>query len=131
VTVVDGLNLGQINWRLVAVSSLWILGLSVMLSALGVANYRSFRFGLRLRAVLEAPYARAALNCGLALFCLGLAGSARAGWEGVLWLGLAAAGTVQARRAWLERPGGQAPRRSSARPAARAPSEHRSTGRHG
>ncbi len=72
-------------------ASLWILGLAVILSTLGFANYHASRGRKRLREVLGEPGYRAAVNAGLTLFCLGLLGSSLSWWETVLWGLLAAA----------------------------------------
>jgi len=72
-------------------ASLWILGLAVILSALGFADYHASRGSKRLREVLDEPAYRAAVNAGLTLFCLGLLGSAHTWWETLLWGLLAAA----------------------------------------
>lgn len=80
-----------VDWRLVAFSALWLLGLAVALASLSFANYRRSEARVSLAAVLRQPGYRGALNTGLVVFCLGVAGSARAVWEALLWLGLAAA----------------------------------------
>ena len=72
-------------------ASLWILGLAVILSTLGFADYQANRGSKRRREVLREPGYRAAVNAGLTLFCLGLLGSSRTMWETVLWGLLAAA----------------------------------------
>ena len=96
-------NLGLIDWRLVAFSALWILGLSLVLAAFSFADYTAAQQGARLRAVLGRPGYQAALNAGLLFFCLGLIGSGRAWWEQVLWAALAIAFGYQAWAAWRQR----------------------------
>jgi hypothetical protein len=96
-------NLYLIDWRLVGFSALWILGLAVVLAALSYADYAAGQGRLRLRAVLARPHQQMAINAGLALFCLGLLGSARAWWESALWAVLAAAFAWQAWHAWRRR----------------------------
>lgn len=93
-------NLDLIDWRLVGFSALWIVGLSIELAALSFADYMAAQQGLRTRTVLGQPGYQAAINGGLVLFCLGLLGSARAWWEQLLWLALAAAFAYQTWAAW-------------------------------
>jgi len=84
-------NLNLIDWRLVGLSSLWILGLALVLSALGVADYRAETQKKRLRGVLGQPAYRLATDGGLVLFCVGLLGLSASWWEGVIWAILALA----------------------------------------
>ncbi|MGA2819829.1 MAG: hypothetical protein ABSF61_04125 [Anaerolineales bacterium] len=84
-------NLDLIDWRLVGISSLWILGLAVVLSALGFADYCAAVHHERWRDVLGRSSYQMALNGGLALFSLGMLGSTNAWWERLLWGLLAAA----------------------------------------
>ena len=84
-------NLNLIDWRLVGLSSLWILGLAVVLSALGFADYRAATEKERLRAILGQPAYRLATDGGLALFCLGLLGLSASWWERLIWAILALA----------------------------------------
>jgi hypothetical protein len=95
-------NLELIDWRLVGFSSLWILGLSILLTAFGAADYDASQApsGARTRDVLRRPRYQAALYGGMGLVCLGLLGTAHSWWEGVVWLGLAAVFGWQARQAW-------------------------------
>jgi hypothetical protein len=72
-------------------ASLWITGLALILSTLGFADYHAARAGRRIRQELEHPTNQVAIQFGLMLFCLGLAGSMSAWWEKVLWAVLAVA----------------------------------------
>ena len=54
----------------------------------------------RVREVLGLPEYQVWINLGLALFCVGLLGSARTWWEMVLWGILAAAFLIYAALAW-------------------------------
>jgi hypothetical protein len=98
-------NLELIDWRLVGFSSLWILGLTIILVAFSAADYEASQAPshVRTRDVLRLPGYQAALWGGMVLFCLGLLGSARAWWEGALWLGFAVAFGYQAWQAWRRR----------------------------
>ncbi len=84
-------NLDLIDWRMVGFASLWILGLALILTTLGFANFHAHTGSKRMREVLGEPGYRAAVNAGLTLFCLGLLGSSLSWWETVLWGLLAAA----------------------------------------
>ena len=84
-------NLDLIDWRMVGFASLWILGLSLILSVLGFVDYHARGNKRRFRDELKEPGYQVGINAGLVLFCLGLIGSARAWWESVLWGLLAAA----------------------------------------
>ena len=78
-------NLSLIDWPMVAFGAIWIVGLAVILSALGFAYYEAVEAGERLRERWRLPAYQRALNAGLTLFCLGMIGSAEAIWEWVLW----------------------------------------------
>lgn len=78
-------NLNLIDWPMVAFASLWIVGLAVILSALGFAYYEAGQTDEKLRTQLRRPGYQRAVNAGLTLFCLGMIGSADALWERVLW----------------------------------------------
>lgn len=79
----QGLDL--IPWRTVGFTALWILGLAVILTLLGFADYHAGVEGTRARQILHRPVYRAGINGGLTLFCLGLLGSSGAWWETILW----------------------------------------------
>jgi hypothetical protein len=83
----------MIDWPYVGWSALWILGLSVELSVISIAVYRSSERNLKLRGVLGERGFRTGLDLGMVLFSLGLFGLAGAWWERVLW-GLLCAGFV-------------------------------------
>jgi len=97
----EGLDL--IPWRTVGFSTLWILGLAVILTLIGFADYHASQEGARTRQVLRRPGYRAGINGGLTLFCLGLLGSSGAWWETVLWGLLALSFAYSAWRALKER----------------------------
>ena len=84
-------NLNLIDWPMVVFGALWIVGLAVILSALGFAYYEAGQADEKLRKWLRRPGYQRAVNAGLTLFCLGMIGSADAIWERVLWGLLAAA----------------------------------------
>jgi len=96
-------NLDLIDWRMVGFSSLWIMGLAVILAVLSFADYHAKAKGNRFRDELRTPIYQAWINVGLTLFCLGLLGSSDAWWESVLWGLLAVAFLVfciSSFRAW-------------------------------
>lgn len=75
----------MIDLRIVVAGTLWITGLAVVLAALSWANWEAKTGGERLRAALERPAIRRAIDGGLALFCVGLAVGAEQWWERALW----------------------------------------------
>ena len=75
----------MIDPRIVVAGTLWITGLAVVLAALSWANWEAKTGGERLRAALERPAIRRAIDGGLALFCVGLAVGAEQWWERALW----------------------------------------------
>ena len=79
-------NLDLIDWKLVGFSALWIMGLAVILSTFGFADYHAAMEKDRFRQVIHKPGYRASIDVGLILFCLGLTGSARSWLEAALWL---------------------------------------------
>jgi hypothetical protein len=78
-------NLSLIDWPLVAFSAVWILGLAIVLSALGFAYYDAQISDERFRGRLRSGGTQLALNGGLALFCVGMAGTSGSWWERGLW----------------------------------------------
>jgi hypothetical protein len=84
-------NIDLIDWRMIGFAASWVTGLAIVLCALGFADYHAASSGRRFREEIARPRVSASINFGLALFCLGLAGSARSWWEIVLWIVLAAA----------------------------------------
>jgi hypothetical protein len=98
-------NLELIDWRLLGFSSLWILGLSLILVVFSAADYEASQEPpqARTRDVLRMPRYQAALHAGMLLVCLGRLGSTHTWREGVLWLGLALAFGFQAWQAWRRR----------------------------
>lgn len=98
----------MIDLRTVVAGTLWVTGLAVVLAALSWANWEAKTGGERLRAALERPAIRRAIDGGLALFCTGLAVGAGRWWERALW-GLLAAVWV-ALMVWpARRPSGPTP----------------------
>jgi len=92
---------------LVGVGSLWIIGLSVLLTAFGFADYEANRQGLRTRNVLRQPGYLTAVNAGLTLFCLGLLGSSRVWWERAVWTLLVLAFAYSTWQSWRKARGRQ------------------------
>ncbi|MCK5642637.1 MAG: hypothetical protein KAJ19_17650 [Gammaproteobacteria bacterium] len=96
-------NLDLIDWRMVGFSSLWILGLSIILTVLGFADYHAKTRKRRFREELRGVEYQRLINIGLALFCLGLLGSSSTWWEKVLWGLLALSFTFFAAQSWWEK----------------------------
>ncbi len=78
-------NLDLIDWRMVGFASLWIIGLAMILTVLGFADYHARTKGDRIRDELRKPSYPIWINLGLTLFCLGLLGSSDAMWQAILW----------------------------------------------
>ncbi len=93
-------NLGLIDWRSLGFNTLWILGLSMILAALSFADYEASQRKMRPRVVLRRSDYQVALNVGLFLFCLGLAGSAATWWGMLAWILLAMAFAYQVWSIW-------------------------------
>jgi len=74
-----------IDWAYVAWSALWLLGLSVELSVLGVAYYHSTERGQKLSMVLGGKTYQAFLDLGLVLACIGFCALAPTWWQQALW----------------------------------------------
>ncbi|MCX6071629.1 MAG: hypothetical protein NTU91_12365 [Chloroflexi bacterium] len=100
-------NLDLIDWGLVGFSSLWIGGLALILSALGMADYHAAVSHVTMRQVLAEAGYRVAIDLGMTFFCVGMLGMAVAWWERVLWgllavaflaYALGAAGVLKRRR---------------------------------
>jgi Mn2+/Fe2+ NRAMP family transporter len=95
-------NLALIDWRMLGFAALWILGLAIVLTVLGFADYRASRESARAADVLRRSGYRAAVNAGLTLFCIGLLGSGHAWWESAIWGSLALAFGFFAWEGWME-----------------------------
>ena len=81
----------MIDWPGLASNSLWILGLAIILAALGYHDWLAHYTGERLRDLLASPIWRRSFFGGMLLTCLGLALIERAWWAKFLWAGLAVA----------------------------------------
>ncbi len=92
-----------IDWAGVGFGALWILGLSLNLAALSMADYQRTQTGKRWREVWSTSGYQLVSNLGLMLFCFGLLGSARADWEKILWGALGLGFAVFAAQAWRAR----------------------------
>ena len=77
-----------IDWVGVGFGALWITGLAMNLAVFSLADYRRSQTGQRLRDIWMQPGYQMTSNSGLAAFCLGLIGGARADWERLVWVGL-------------------------------------------
>lgn len=88
----------MVNLASIALNALWVLGLAVILAALGTSDWLARERGMGLRQALTQRGFVIAASTGLALIALGMAGSAQ-GVVRLLWLILALACGVQAWRA--------------------------------
>jgi len=96
-------NLNLIDWRMIGFSSLWIVGLSIILSVLGFADYHAKMRKRRFREELRGVEYQRFINIGLALFCFGLLGSSSTWWEKLLWGLLALSFTFFAAQSWWKK----------------------------
>lgn len=81
----------MIDWAAVTANSLWISGCALALAA---ASYASWQAGVtqrRWRDVIGERNIRLWLNGAAILFSLGMAATARSGWETIVWLLLSVA----------------------------------------
>ena len=95
----------MIDWVSVGFGATWILGLSLILAAVSLANHLAGRDQRRLWDILTQGGFPVAVNLGLALFCLGWLDGADAAWEKALWGLLALSFAVQGWLAQRERRG--------------------------
>lgn len=89
-----------IDWTFVGFSALWILGLSINLAALSLADYERSQNKERFRVVWARRGYQLASNLGLACFCFGVLGVVKSDWEGLIWGLLGAAFLFFTYRAW-------------------------------
>ena len=75
-----------IDWYFVAVSALWILGLSILLAAFSYHDWLRRETGRRWKEITAGPSWSLAFSAGMLFFCLGI-GLERdaAWWERILW----------------------------------------------
>jgi len=76
----------MIDWLNVLYNALWILGLSIVLTAFSYADWQARLDGQKLRRRLNASSFQLPLSLGLLLVSLGLTFLAQTGWERVIWL---------------------------------------------
>jgi len=106
----------MIDWYSLFGTTLWVLGLAVLLAALSYAWYEAATTGQRLRSVLTLPVIELSYSLGFLVFCLGMVAQAgRAWWETLLWSVLALAFGVQVWSAQRRRRGLEADVRASFR----------------
>jgi hypothetical protein len=75
----------MVDWVYIGLSSLWILGASVLVAVLGVAVYDSSENKQSLKYLLSKKMSRLFINLGFALICSGLCGLAGLWWEKMFW----------------------------------------------
>ena len=74
-----------INWRMVAVASLWVSGLAMLLAIFGFVYYQSKTQGRSIRTTLRQVGYQAWINLGLSLLSLGMMATAQLTLEMILW----------------------------------------------
>lgn len=76
----------MIDWYFVFTSSLWILGLSIILAAFSWLDWRSNETRVSRRVLFKRPMWRVPANGGMVLVCLGLGlGRDVPWWERAVW----------------------------------------------
>ncbi len=80
----------MIDWQSVLFNGLWIVGLSVLLAALGYAYWAAGEQKRPLRLQLGSIGFLRAFWISMTFFCIGLAGTSLRLWETILWGVLAA-----------------------------------------
>ena len=90
----------MIDWINLLFSSLWILGFSIILSALSYTNWISKTSGINLWPALQAPSFLVWFWLGLSLASIGFAGTSISMWEQVIWSVLALGNIYYSYEAW-------------------------------
>ena len=73
------------QWLTVARNALWLLGAAIILADLSYASWLAREQNRPLRQILSAPNSLRSLWLGLALITAGLALTAAALWEQLIW----------------------------------------------
>ncbi len=85
----------MIDWLSLAFNFLWILGLGCILAILSWAYYYSQVRRIHFKQVLKKHSFLTGLYISGGLFCAGMAGSTKPGWELWVWVGLAILWAIQ------------------------------------
>jgi hypothetical protein len=85
----------MIDWVSLGFSALWILGLGLVVAALGFAYYLAEQQEQHFKQALKIPACRIMMDLGLVFFALGWTGSASSTWERIVWAVLALLFLVQ------------------------------------
>jgi hypothetical protein len=85
----------MIDWSALTANALWILGCALALACLSHASWQASRKGSKLGVELQQPAVQVFLNLGGMLFAVGLAWTARRGYETVIWAVLAVLFAIQ------------------------------------
>ncbi len=86
--------------RTVVLNSFWIIGLALILAALSYHRYLAIIWKRSLREQLGQASFQLVFLAGAALVGLGLAGTAAALWETIVWAILTAVAILEAIRVW-------------------------------
>ncbi len=92
----------MIDWLSVALNAIWILGLAILVAAVGYLSWRAADRGQSVRHCVDRTF-HISFTAGICLFCLGMAAVGRSWWERVVWGFLAAAFVWQDARPALMR----------------------------
>ena len=89
----------MIDWYIVGFSALWILGLGLVVAALGFVDFLAGQQKRRFNQVLKKPVYQITINLGLTFFCLGWSGGVSVEWERFLWIVMTLIFALQVQRA--------------------------------
>ncbi len=85
----------MIDWWWIASNAMWIIGCALALAVFSYADYVANVRAEKMRQVLRQPAMKSALLLAALLFCAGLAATASAWWEAIIWIGLGLFALVQ------------------------------------
>lgn len=88
------------NWFSISTHSLWILGLTLLLSSLSLAHWHALQRQRPLRQLILEPFFHLTIVMGLGLFALGLALAVQPWTYKLGWLGLLAVSVWQGVTVW-------------------------------
>jgi len=92
----------MIDWIYIGLSTLWILGASMLVAVFGVAVYDSSENKQSLRYLLSKNTYSLLISLGFTLICAGLCGLSGVWWEKLFW---ALLGFGFIANAWIVRKG--------------------------
>ncbi len=92
----------MINWYELAISSLWILGLTELLATLSIAHWFASLTSASLVQVLSGASFRIPTILGVSLFTAGMLLSASTWWERAGWAAVLILTMIEGRSTWKD-----------------------------